>query len=349
MEYIQNKNLQQLIELLKSREVLCFGTGNQGKRAALLFENWNVRNHLLGYIDNDPQKQGSDINIDGNSYHVYSLSDAMKKFDGKPILVLVTCLAYKSIFQQLQETCADCAWEYMAIDEVADSELQISHYDAIIRESEKPLIPKKIHYAWLGGEMPGNLKENIAHWKTLCPDYEFYEWNENNYDVTKNPYMKQTFKKKMWGFVPDYMRLDVIYEHGGIYLDTDIEMIKKPDALLYQNCFGCVDASLVMNLGSGFGAVPHHPMIRKLRDYYDDVSFVRNDGSIDDTSCNTHSHRVLKKYGVRIDDTLQNVGGMNIYPMIIQGASQYTRTHRVTEQTFWVHYGNMSWFQKAYL
>lgn len=68
--------------------------------------------------------------------------------------------------------------------------------------------------------------------------------------------MKQAYERKKWGFVSDYMRLDIIYKYGGIYLDTDIEMIKKPDQLLYQECFGCVDSSMTMNLGSGFGAIP---------------------------------------------------------------------------------------------
>lgn len=90
------------------------------------------------------------------------------------------------------------------------------------------------------------------------------------------------------------MRLDIIYKYGGIYLDTDIEMIKKPDQLLYQECFGCVDSSMTMNLGSGFGAIPKTKIIRELRDYYDGITFIKEDGSEDNTSCNSHSYHVLK-------------------------------------------------------
>lgn len=122
-------------------------------------------------------------------------------------------------------------------------------------------------------------------------------------------------------------------------------MVKKPDDLLYQKCFGCVDASLVMNLGSGFGAIANMDIIKELRDYYDSVKFIKKDGTIDNSSCNTHSYLVLKSYGVKINDELQNVHGMNIYPMIFQGACQYTRRKKITDKTYWIHYGNMSWFK----
>lgn len=234
--------------------------------------------------------------------------------------------------------------DFIATDEVSESQLMVSDYKQIVKESDTPLIPKKIHYAWLGNNMPSKIQKNIEHWKELCPDYEFYEWNEKNYDISTNLYMKQAYENKMWGFVPDYMRLDIIYNYGGIYLDTDIKMVKKPDDLLYQKCFGCVDASLVMNLGSGFGAIPNMNVIKELRDYYDGVTFMNEDGSIDNTSCNTHSYLVLRNYGIKINDELQNVYGMNIYPMIFQGACQYTRRKKITDKTYWIHYGNMSWF-----
>lgn len=343
MKKLDGINLKQLKEIIANRIVFCYGCGIQGKRMAMFFDNWQSKQNLKGYIDNDESKSGSTINIGEDIYPVYSLKSVIQLLDAKT-LILITCLDYQSIYAQL-EFFDDIDCEIVAIDIVAQKELMESDYDEVIKESSNQLIPQKIHYAWLGKEMPYDLKKNVEHWKELCPDYEFYEWNENNYDVTINKYMRQAYERKMWGFVPDYMRLDVIYKYGGIYLDTDIEMIKKPDELLYQECFGCVDASLVMNLGSGFGAVPGTEIIRELRDYYNDISFIKEDGSIDKTSCNTHSYNVLKKYGVKVNNKLQNVYGMNIYPMIFQGACQYTKTKRLTDKTYWIHYGNMSWFK----
>lgn len=344
MKKLYGLNLVQLINYIRDKDVYCFGCGIQGRRMSMLFENWGIQENFRGYIDNDEKKVGTQVEIERNVYNIYSF-ESIRETLTENTLILITCLNYQDIYAQLEKI-KDVACQYIAIDEVADIQLRISDYPEIVRESSMPLIPKKIHYAWFGNSMPYEIKKNVEHWKVLCPEYEFYEWNETDYDVSKNMYMKQAYERKMWGFVPDYMRLDIIYHYGGIYLDTDIEMIKKPDDLLYQKCFGCVDASLVMNLGSGFGAIPNMDIIKKLRDYYDTVPFIKNNGIVDNTSCNTHAHLVLKNYGVKINDELQNVYGMNIYPMIFQGACQYTRRKRVTDKTYWIHYGNMSWFNE---
>ena len=94
------------------------------------------------------------------------------------------------------------------------------------------MIPKKIHYCWFGGNpMPEKDKKCIESWKRYCPDYEIIRWDESNYDVSKNRYMKEAYEEKKWGFVPDYARLDIIYNEGGIYLDTDVELVKNLDDL----------------------------------------------------------------------------------------------------------------------
>ena len=92
------------------------------------------------------------------------------------------------------------------------------------------MIPKIIHYCWIGGTpLPEIAKKCIESWKKCCPDYEIREWNESNYDFTQNVYMKEAYEVKKWGFVPDYARLDIIYRYGGFYLDTDVELLKSLD------------------------------------------------------------------------------------------------------------------------
>ena len=93
------------------------------------------------------------------------------------------------------------------------------------------MIPKVIHYCWFGGnEMSALEKKCIESWKTQCPDYEIIRWDETNYDVTKNLYMQQAYAAKKWAFVSDYARLDILYQHGGFYLDTDVELLQSLDA-----------------------------------------------------------------------------------------------------------------------
>lgn len=126
-------------------------------------------------------------------------------------------------------------------------------------------IPKIIHYCWVGGaNKPKSVQYCIDTWKKYCPDYEIIEWNEDNYDFSKNQYMKEAYNSKKWGFVPDYARLDIIYQHGGIYMDTDVEMVASLDSLLeYEGFFGFENTGngqFYVNCGHGFGAVPNHPI-----------------------------------------------------------------------------------------
>ena len=94
-------------------------------------------------------------------------------------------------------------------------------------------IPKVIHYCWFGkGEMPKIAKKCIKSWEKYCPDYEIICHNEDNFDLSQNRYMREAYEAKKWAFVSDFARLKIIYDHGGIYLDTDVELIKPIDDLL---------------------------------------------------------------------------------------------------------------------
>ncbi len=341
MTKMTNVTLNKFREILKNNNVVFWGCGIQGKRWAMFLDNWNLSEHLAGYIDNSPAKVGTVYECDGKAYHIYSIDEAENRFSSDTIL-LITCLDYESVYKRLEER--GCKFSrIISAAEIAQAQLMISDYPKIVKKSDENLIPKVIHYAWMGGEKPDYIKRNIEGWHKLCPDYKIIEWNEHNYDVKKNRYMYQAYQKEKWGFVPDYMRLDIVYQQGGIYLDTDVEMVKRPDELLKQRCFGSSDSTFTMNLGSGFGAIPGCDIIRQLRDYYNDIDFIREDGSIDNTSCNTHSFRVLSPMGYTINDELQQIGEMNIYPMILQGSAAYIRTCRVTDKTFFVHYGTLSW------
>jgi hypothetical protein len=343
MRRLNPMTIVQLQELIKHKQVICFGLGNQGRRAALYFHIWGLDDNLVAFADNDESKTGKNFICFNRKIPVISPDEILQQ-NNENLLILITSIYYNQIYEELDQKLAATDIPVASLDETSDVEIEYSTYKGVVKESTDPVIPKIIHYSWFGGNKTESIFRNIENWKTLCPDYEFIEWNESNYDVTKNKYMYQAYQKKIWGFVPDYLRLDVLYKYGGLYLDTDIELLKRPDSLLYQNCFGCIDGSLTMNLGSGFGCRPGVPIIKELRDYYDNCEFVRSDGSVDKTSCSTHSLNVLMKYGVQIDNKLQNVNGMNIYPMIIQGKNQYSGKVKVTDKTFWIHHGNMSWF-----
>ena len=117
------------------------------------------------------------------------------------------------------------------------------------------MLPKKIHYCWFGGnELPDLAIKCIESWKKYCPDYEIIEWNETNFDLECCDFVKEAYKAKKWAFVSDYARLKVVYDNGGIYLDTDVELVKSLDILLQEKCYFGEETTGYVATGLGFGA-----------------------------------------------------------------------------------------------
>lgn len=170
------------------------------------------------------------------------------------------------------------------------------------------------------------------------------EWNESNYDVTKNSYMYEAYQCKKYGFVPDYARLDVLYHNGGIYLDTDIEVFQPFDDLLCDNSFFSADYEGSVNTGSGFGTVPFNPIIKSMMDVYEDKHFLKEDGTMALEPCQHYSNPVLKNYGFAITPKYQNINGNVIYPSeVFAPIGMYTGFKHFTDKTHSLHYGNYSW------
>ena len=135
------------------------------------------------------------------------------------------------------------------------------------------MIPKIIHCFWIGNKPLSKLaKKCIASWKKVMPDYDIKLWNEKNYDFSKNEFMKSAYEQKKWAFVSDYARLDIIYNYGGIYLDTDVEVLKPFDELLNYPAFCGFQYDLFVNFGLGFGAEKGNVIIKKIIEAYDNCS-----------------------------------------------------------------------------
>lgn len=165
------------------------------------------------------------------------------------------------------------------------------------------MIPKVIHYCWFGGNpLPKELQDYIDTWKEKCPDYEIKCWNESNYDYTKNEYMKQAFEKGKWGFVSDYVGYDVVYKYGGIYLDTDVEVIKNFDDLLENKIFMGIESNengYFINPGLAFGAEKNNNDIGNLLHEYDKIKFINEDGSLNLISIPIYATNYFLKKGFK--------------------------------------------------
>ena len=211
------------------------------------------------------------------------------------------------------------------------------------------MIPKIIHYCWFGGAKKPEFAERcIASWKKFCPDYEIIEWNESNYDLSANLYIQQAYAEKRWAFVTDYVRLDVVYRHGGIYLDTDVEIIRSLDPLLVHKAFcGLENVSgheLSISTGLGFGSEAGHEIIKAWRDMYDKLSFINQDGTVDLLTTPARTTSYLATLGFRQENCIQIIRDMVIYPTEYFSPMQYgTDVPHITDKTYSIHHYADSW------
>ncbi|QYN54331.1 glycosyl transferase [Lactobacillus panisapium] len=135
------------------------------------------------------------------------------------------------------------------------------------------MIPKIIHYVWVGGNpKPKNIKRCMKTWQKHLQDYQIIEWNEDNFDIYENKYVEQAYKAKKWAFVSDYIRAKAVYEMGGIYLDTDVLVLDNLESLLNNRAFVGFE-NPANPFTAVFGAEKHHPLLKDMLAYYDDRNF----------------------------------------------------------------------------
>ena len=156
--------------------------------------------------------------------------------------------------------------------------------------------------------------------------------------------MYEAYKAKKWGFVPDYARLDIVYNYGGIYLDTDVELVKNLDCLLKNDAFMGREKSTYINPGLGFGAVQYHEGIKQILRIYDKLSFLREDGSYNITPSPIMNTKFLVEHGAKMEDTEQTVLGIRIYSSEVLCPMNYaTGELTITDNTYSIHRYSMSW------
>ena len=210
-------------------------------------------------------------------------------------------------------------------------------------------IPKVIHYCWFGkGKMPALSEKCIASWKKYCPDYEIVCWNEENFDITQNRYAREAYEAGKWAFVSDYVRLKVLYDGGGIYLDTDVELIKPIDDLIEKNGYMGFDDSGVVSTGLGFACEKGNELVGALLDDYKDIPFVLSDGTYDLTPCPERNTKLLQKLGLDMNNRNQLFMGIQMFPEdYFCPIKYYTGKKIITENTYSIHHFCASWTSKT--
>ena len=211
-------------------------------------------------------------------------------------------------------------------------------------------IPKIIHYCWFGkGKKSKLIKKCINSWKKMCPDYKIIEWNEENIDISMSIYTKEAYDEKKWAFVTDYLRLYIIYNQGGIYLDTDVELIRNLDDLLEFDSFFSLERDNYIATGLGFGAKKGNEYVKKMLDDYDGIHFKNSDGTYDLTPCPVRNTKSV----IGLFDKMQDKKKIFIYNNNAILSSDYfcpydSSTGKMikTVNTYGIHWYSASWRSK---
>lgn len=207
------------------------------------------------------------------------------------------------------------------------------------------MIPKKIHYCWFGkSKLPTKAQKCISSWKRFCPSYEIIEWNEDNFDMNQHPYLVWCYANKKWAFLSDLARLLIIQNEGGIYFDTDVEVIRNIDFLLEEEAFFAFENDSYVATGLGFGAVKGHKAVKTMVEQY--KNFVPNEqGVIEMVGCPTLNTKALLSMGLQLGGETQMVGGAKVL------SSEYMNPYddptgrlNKTENTISIH-----WYTKSAL
>lgn len=328
------------------KKVAVYGAGVIGQTVAPYWlGEFGLDGSVLCYVDADAGKQGKTVRL-GSREVTIEPPEAFDRMEEAPV-VLVTVSAFEPVAAALERIPALGDAEVYFLPVMLVERAHSLRSGGVVRTGGRQLIPKTIHYCWFSGNpIPDTLKRCMETWEKFCPDYEIVRWDESNYDISWSPYMVQAYEHKKWGFVPDVARLDILYRHGGIYLDTDVELIRSLDELLYQPAFCGVEKWGMVNFGGLSGAEKGNPAVKEILDYRKKIQFSDLAGNMNLMTCGYYESKPLMPYGFRPDNSVQQPwnGRITVYSSDYFHPFDYMSGETdITENTFSIHHFSGTW------
>lgn len=338
---LRNCDMDSFSHYTQNKNIVCYGIGGEFERMIQAYSNYPWINKIKMLVDTNTARVGDFVKINENLYQIQSLEYMIQHITDDTV-VLISCMSFYEVVMQLN-----------TVHNLDNIECFLFHFMFPLSENrilnikttDQMFIPPVIHYCWFGKKkMPDLYKNCIDSWHKLCPNYEIVEWNEDNCDIDEIPFTRQAYDAGKYGFVPDYFRLKIIYEHGGIYLDTDVEILKNIDNLRYNHAFCGLEFPGEAALGLGFGAEKGIQLIYKLMQRYKVMNFINEDGSINEIGSPVFQSMDLRNEGMTSENKLQIVDKMTIFPIeVLSPQNVYTGQTEITPNTYMWHHFDASW------
>lgn len=325
------------------RPIVIIGAGKNAKEI-LDSKNWDIR----FAIDSNADSIREISYNNGLIMPVYNWEKGVSKI-GTDDIILITPSDYTELLDKLfsyKSLRSNKLYLYIIMKALQwDKEREIASsvpYDISCVGETK--IPKIIHYFWFSGDpFPEKVQKCIDSWKKFCPDYEIRGWNLDNYH-TDNEFCNEALKHRDWAFASDFGRCDVLYRYGGIYLDTDVELVRNFDNLLFDEGFMCFESKLGIDPGSGMGSIQGHDIMREIREKYYNVKYINEDGTVNHPHIIRMYTDVLEEYGLILNAEYQQIRGFAIYPPLVMSPYSYmTGRLQPYDKTYSIHHWVSAW------
>lgn len=309
-------NMADMEQLLATdKKIILYGAGASCELILQAYYEQGLKNKLSFIVDGNEELDGKECAGSGNiRVKIFSLSHFIREWKGRMeefVMVMTPyhALAFIPQLDEIKELDGLTAYLFsMIVNKKMPGPFPFHSLD-------RPVIPKKIHYIWIGGNaLPEEDRRNIESWRRFCPDYEICLWNEENYDFQKNRYVREAVANGQYMYATDYVRKDILYRCGGIYLDTDVELLAPIDDLLYNEAFIGIEDGGQLNSGSGLGAVAGHPLMKEMRDIYEDTSFIDENGRPNYHYNTYYETKFMLDRGFLLRNEYQNIDGMICFP-----------------------------------
>ena len=215
------------------------------------------------------------------------------------------------------------------------------------------MIPKVLHFCWFGNnKYSETILKCMGSWKKHCPDYDIIKWDEKNFNINCNTFVKKAYKDKKWAFVSDYARFDILYNYGGIYIDTDVELVKNTDDFLHEACFMGFERKGSVAPGLILGAEKEHAFLQRILIKYSKISYEKYS-----TVCHITTDALVDIGLNKNKNIIQRLDNITIYPQqYFRGGDVLNGEKLITQNTFSIHHYEASWvsteeknIQKKYL